>query len=368
MIGKSNRFAAPLAMGVALLVSACGGDKKASTQVAAKVNKEEISVHQVNGALARVGNLPAEQAKLAGREVLERLIDQELLVDKAVGKKLDREPRIMQAQEASRRQILAQAYMDQLVASVSKPTPEEVKTYYGEHPELFSARRVYRFQEISVAAGRDQLLPLQKRMNSAKSLNDVLAVLKENKIQFVSNLSTKAAEQLPMELLPRLNQMKDGQIAVIPGDSNLLLIQLVESRTVPIDLAAAAPVIERYLINRRRGEVAAREMKQLRAEAKIEYMGDFAKDKDALAQEAKAAAEAKANAKAAAESKAKTAAAEKAGAAAERDAKARAELRAKIEAQAKAEAAKDAGKGSGGKPDGAPLAKESINKGLSGLR
>ena len=354
---------------LALLVSACGsGDKKAATQVAAKVNKEEISVHQINGALARVGNLPPEQAKLAGREVLEKLIDQELLVEKAVEKKLDREPRVMQAVEASRRQILAQAYMEQLVSSVSKPAADEVKAYFDKHPELFTGRRIFRFQEINAAAGRDQLPELQKSLAPAKSLNDVVAVLRAKNIQFAGNVSTKAAEQLPMELLPRFNQMKDGQIAVIPGENNLLLVQLLESKAVPIDLPTATPVIEQYLANQRRGEVATKEVKQLRADAKIAYLGDFAKDKDALAAEAKAEADAKAKAKADAEAKLKADAEAKANAAAaaDADAKARAELKAKVEAERQAE--RDAAKTAGNKSAGPTVSKEAVSKGLSGLR
>jgi len=354
---------------VALLVSACNSEKKeAATQVAAKVNKEEISVHQINSALSRTGNLPPEQAKLAGRDVLEKLIDQELLVEKAMEKKLDREPRIMQALEASRRQILSQAYMEQIVSAVSKPTGDEVKSYFGAHPELFSGRRIFRFQEIVAAAGREQLPALQERMSSAKSLNDVLALLKEKNIQFSGNASTKAAEQLPMELLPKFSQMKDGQIAVIPGENNILLIQLIESKAAPVDLATATPVIEQYLSNQRRGEVATKEVKQLRANAKIEYMGDFAKDKNTLTAEAKAATDAKAKAKADAEAKAKADTEAKSNAAADADAKARAEIKAKVEAQAKADAEKEATKNGGNKPVGAPMPKESISKGLSGLR
>lgn len=351
----------------AMLLAGCGGEKKAATQVAAKVNKEEISVHQINAALSRAGNLTAEQTKLASREVLEKLVDQELLVEKSVEKKLDREPRVMQALEASHKQILAQAYMEQLVASVAKPTPEEVEVYFDKHPELFAQRRVYRFQQISVAAGRDQLPALQQRMATAKTVEEVLAWLKEKNIQFSGNVAVKAAEQLPMDLLPKFAQMKDGQTAVIPGDKGLMLLQLLETKAAPVELKAVTPVIEQYLANQKRTELAEKTLKQMRADAKIEYLGDFAKDKDALLAEAKVAEEAKAKAAVEAEAKAKTdaEAKAKAEALADADAKARAELKAKVEAQASADAEKAAKAGHG---TAQPAAKESLSKGLSALR
>jgi EpsD family peptidyl-prolyl cis-trans isomerase len=70
---------------VATVLAGCGDKKKekAATQTAAKVNKEEITIHQINGVLAQQRALAPEQAASASRQVLERLIDQELALQKA---------------------------------------------------------------------------------------------------------------------------------------------------------------------------------------------------------------------------------------------------------------------------------------------
>ena len=102
---STARLRASLALGViatATLLVACGGgdgDKKATTQVAAKVNSGEISVHQVNFVLQRQQGLKPEQAQAVSRRVLEGLVDQELAVQQAVEQKLDRDPRIVSAIE-----------------------------------------------------------------------------------------------------------------------------------------------------------------------------------------------------------------------------------------------------------------------------
>jgi EpsD family peptidyl-prolyl cis-trans isomerase len=263
----------------ATVLAACGSgdDKKPATQIAARVNKEEISVHQINAVLARAGSLAPEQARQAGRQILDKLVDQELLVQQALEGKLDREPRIMQAIEAGRRDILARAYLDKVASAQPKPAAEEIRDFYAGHPELFSARRIYQFQELAIPPGQPDFLgKLQERMKNARSLADVANWLRSEKIPFNANAGTKAAEQLPLELLPKFHQMKDGQIAVIPARDSVMVVQLAASRDMPMDEKAATPFIEQFLGNRMRMEAAEKEVKQLREKAKIEYQGDFA--------------------------------------------------------------------------------------------
>src|SRR5688500_14081810 len=136
--------AAPLAaLALCVALAGCGksDEKKVATQVAARVNSEEITVHQVNNVLARTPNLAPEAAARAKRQVVDRLIDQELAVQQALEKKLDRSPEVLQAMEAAKAEILARAYLRHVAQAQAKPTPEEIKKYYAEHPHLFSQRR-----------------------------------------------------------------------------------------------------------------------------------------------------------------------------------------------------------------------------------
>ena len=108
----------------ALAVSACGErppEKKAATQVVAKVNSGEISVHQINFVLQRTPSIPQAQAAAAKRQILESLIDQELAVQQAQENKLERTPEVMQAIENARREILSRAYIEQAAAVKTKP-------------------------------------------------------------------------------------------------------------------------------------------------------------------------------------------------------------------------------------------------------
>lgn len=265
-------------IGSLVLLAGCGKSgetAKTQTQVAAKVNQDEISVHQINSVLARTPGIQAEQAKQASQQILEKLIDQQLLVAQAQEQKLDRNPAVLEQIEGSRREILARAYLEQLGGGANKPSAEEVREYFKKHPELFSERRIYNFNEVSMPSSDGLLSELQAQMSKVKSIADVVEWLKQKNIPVNAATTTKPAEQLPIELLPKLHQMKDGQIGVLPVPGRIVVMQLAASRTVPISEANAIPMIEQYLLNQRKVELISKEMKSLREKAKIEYQGEF---------------------------------------------------------------------------------------------
>lgn len=259
---------------------ACGNKgtetKKPATQVAARVNKEEISVHQINNILSRAGNVRPEQAKQAGKQILDKLIEQELLVQQAVEKKLDRDPRVMQAIEASKREVLSRAYLEQVTANTAKPDEAAVKQFYEKNPALFKERRVFNLQELVINASPEQASAIQEQLRQARSMDELVKYLRDQKIQYNANSGVKAAEQLPLEILPRFQELKDGQTALIPTPAGLTLVHIAASQVRPLDESSAKPFIEQYLSNQKRNELAAAEIKQLREKAKIEYVGEFA--------------------------------------------------------------------------------------------
>jgi hypothetical protein len=85
-------------------------------------------------------------------------------------------------------------------------------------------------------------------------------------------LQDRVAKGEPLELLPNLHTMKDGEVhAVEDAAGGLVLVRVVAARLAPLNEAAAAPHIEKFLRARRAREAFARETKRLRHEARIEY-------------------------------------------------------------------------------------------------
>ena len=262
-------------------LSACGNkdDKKTATQVAAKVGSEEISVHQINQVLSRNNSAGASPAAVLAmsREVLEKLIDQQLAVEQATEDKLHRSPEVVSQIEAARRDILARAYMQKIAGTLPKPSAEEIKKYYAGHPQLFSERRIFNVQEIVAPNAPGLADQLRAQAAAGKPIVDIANWLKSKDIKFDGGSATRAAEQIPLERLLQIHALKDGQSVVMETPQAITLVRVASSQTSPVAEAAALPRIEQFLTNQRASEAVAANIKQLRAATKISYMGEFAK-------------------------------------------------------------------------------------------
>lgn len=267
------------AFGSSVALTGCGDadSKVPASQVAAKVNGAEISVHQINSLLTKASGVTNENAPQARKEILDRLVNQQLAVEQAMAKKLDRNPDTLLNIEAARREILARAYLEQVTAANPKPTDEDVKRYFDEHPQLFSQRRIYGLQELSIPKNAGSLDGLRQLISNGKSMDEIVNWLKENKIPARASQGNRPAEQLPLDLLPKIAALKDGQMATLESPQALMIMRLATSQSAPIDEATAKPRIQQFLLNERNNKTVADEMKKLKEAAKIEYVGDFAK-------------------------------------------------------------------------------------------
>lgn len=266
-----------VALAAALVLSACGDRKdKAASQTAAKVNKEEVTVHQINFLLQQQRGLKPEQTETASRQILERLIDQELAVQKADEMKLDRDPRVVQQLEAVKREVLARAYAEKVGEAAVKPSPEDIRKYYDENPALFSQRRVYSLQEIQIEAPAEQLPALRAKLGEVKNITEFVEHLKTAGLRFAGNQAVRAAEQLPLASLKTFAAMKDGQALLNATPNGAVVVVLAGSRPQPVGEEQARAAIEQFLLNDRKRKLLEDDRKALRSAATIEYVGKFA--------------------------------------------------------------------------------------------
>lgn len=265
------------AVAATLALSGCENKSEtAAAPLAAKVNDDVITVPQIEHVVQQQRGLKPEQAEAASRVVLQRLVEQQLAVQRAQQLKLDREPRVLQQLDAARREVLARAYFDKAGEAAAKPGAEEVARYYEEHPALFAQRRIYSLQEFQIEARPEQVASLKAQLTQAKNIDQFIEVLKANDLRFSGAQAVRSAEQLPIASLGTFAAMKDGQAVLNATPGGAQLIVLAGSRAQPVTLQQATPAIEQFLLNARKRELVAAELKSLRDAAHIEYLGGYA--------------------------------------------------------------------------------------------
>lgn len=260
---------------IACALTACGDkeEKKSPSQVLAKVNDGEITVHQLNFVLGQIPNAQPEQKQ----QVLDQLVDQELLVQKAAELKLDREPNVLQAIENAKRQILAQAAAERVIGKPAEPAKTAIDEFYAKNPALFAERKNYEFVAfvIEKAAYSDALAAA---LNTATTPALVKSALDGAQVKFSSSDAARTAEQLPMPMLPKFAAMNIGDIMALQEGDKMILLQLKATQAAAIAPHDAEPLIKRYLSNNEAQTQAQAKMKALRDAAKVEYLQRFASE------------------------------------------------------------------------------------------
>lgn len=269
----------PLLLSVLVLMSGCDDKKsiisKDSTAVVAKVNGTKLTEDQVKTAVQRIPNLDKSRTKEASLQIVRSLVEQELLVQKAVQEKLTEDTKVMELLEAARKQVLAQAYMEKRLGPPTLPTAGEITAYYNQHPELFSERKLYQIQEVAIKAPASEHEAIRAQLAAAKTLNDFAAWLKTKNYPVNATQEIKAAEQLPAPLLAKLQTMPDGQATIVTTPEGLIILVLAGTKLQPVTELQAKAAIERLVQVQKRQEAAKQELAKLKAAAKIEYLGEY---------------------------------------------------------------------------------------------
>jgi peptidyl-prolyl cis-trans isomerase C len=257
---------------VALACTACGkATKEPTSQVVARVNDAEITVSQLGAVLQSKGEDAA--APQVARKAIDALIDEQLLLEEALNNKLDRDPAVMQAIEQAKRQVLVRAYVERMVFPKESISASEQIAYYKQHPALFEKRRV--FQVVAYMADEASITDeIKARLANARTPEAVAAAFGAANIPYESQALTCAAEQLPLDALPRFEVARVGDIVELAPQQGRYSMMLVTGiQESPISLEKAQPIIQQYLMNVRNTRAVQEHLKLARATAKIQYFG-----------------------------------------------------------------------------------------------
>lgn len=251
-------------------LSSCSNDTPTGTsQVVARVNGAEITVHQLEHELSSRGQ--NSEGIVDTDEVVEELINRQLFTQKAHEAKLDRTPEAVLALDRAHAQILSEMYLKAVVTHSAQPNEVEVHDYYNQHPELFAERRVYQFRQIELTEG----VPVEQAEAWRRATENIAALelqlAKDKKLERVQD-RTLTAEELPLDFVLTANQMKPANSAVMKIGKRVSIMLLQNVKADPVTVVQAAPHIVRFLANQRERQVINDEIFRLRQISRVDRL------------------------------------------------------------------------------------------------
>ena len=248
-------------------LAGCERGKHSEAQVIARVNADEISVHQLNLAISQV---PGDARSAIGRDkLLEKLVDRQLAVQQALAQNLERRPDVMLRLEEARRDILATAYAEEIARKHQAPDENAAARYYAAHPGLFAERRVYRLREISIPGDAPALAGAEARLARRERLGAVVEWLQQQGGRYGDQLALRPAEQLPIEVVDKLSRSKPGDTVAVRLPRALVAYEVLSAEAAALSWNAAAPIIKAHLAKQQGSSALAADLQQLRASASI---------------------------------------------------------------------------------------------------
>ncbi|MCF6345321.1 MAG: EpsD family peptidyl-prolyl cis-trans isomerase [Thiomicrorhabdus sp.] len=264
------------------LLSGCGGEESESaenTQVVAKVNGEEVTIHQLNQLLSRVRAPEGEYSRGdLEKKALDNLVEKTLVLQAAKGVKIDREPAVLSALEEAKNKVLIERYVQRALESVAKPTDEQVQRFYDDSPELFAERKMYVFTKLAISAGDEQVEQLIEQVKQGHTIKQVVALLEQKDIKYKRMSEAKAEGKIAGPVLHFLSALQAGDVGYLKMTDGLLVVELHRLLDQSVTLEEAKGAIAGQLLLEARKKASKKLVDSLKETAEVEYVGQFAPD------------------------------------------------------------------------------------------
>ena len=107
----------------------------------AKVNGDDLTASQLTIALQKQRGMRPDAGDAASKQVLDQLIDEQIVAQKAVAAKLDQDPKVVAQIEAARRDILARRFIESAAETAAKPADDAIQKFYDSRPRCSRSAR-----------------------------------------------------------------------------------------------------------------------------------------------------------------------------------------------------------------------------------
>ena len=265
---------AVIGVAVAVSLAACSkGEPKG--QVVARVDKDEITVIDLQQELGGFKAPDAKVKKLAEQQALNAIIGRKIVAQAAEKQKIDKTPEFAREEEKTRELLLTQSLQDKLAKAVPAPSGDEVRSYIAAHPDLYSARKLLAVEGMRFAAPADR--SIFAALQPLNTLEDVSALLKARNVNFQPASGEIDALAVDPRFAEQLLKLKPGEVFVVPQNNLVMVAKITGMKTAPVSDAVAVRHATAVLRSQRTQESMQRQMGSIIAagRSKVKYNKDY---------------------------------------------------------------------------------------------
>lgn len=258
---------------LALSMALSGCSKKATGQVAAVVNGDEITLQEVN---AELGNakIPEGAEKEKARSIItQQLIDKRLVEQEAKAAGLDRDPDFLIRQRQLNQALLLEFYAKRAQDTLRVPDQAAITKFIADHPTSFAGRTIYTLDQLRFPPTTDAAII--NNLKEMHSLNAVEQFLTSKGIKFARGTSKVDSAQIPVPMLQQVVALPQGEPFVVPTPQGVIASVIVGREAAPLPAAQTQPLAVQMMRAQALEAVIQQRLKDARAKAKITYQPGF---------------------------------------------------------------------------------------------
>jgi peptidyl-prolyl cis-trans isomerase C len=268
-----------LAAGVALVVAACGkgGDGKTQGPAVLKINDKSFTTADVEKEIGQEVRRSPQQlgpflaTKDGQKQVLDRMVRRELLLQEAEKRKIGDQAEIADQVTNFRRELLIRTLLQEEIGTKIKVEDKEVQDYYTAHPEEFSGDKV-RARHILVQT-EDEAKQVLDRLAKKESFEELARTLSKDTGTAAKggDLDYFSREQMVPEFAKAAFALKPGEVSgVVKSPFGYHIILLVDrQKGQPLTFEQVKAQLQRRLLDERQNQRFTQWMKDLEGAAKV---------------------------------------------------------------------------------------------------
>jgi len=257
-----------------ILLMAGGCQKKASGQVVAVVNGDEITQQELNTELQGASIPASADKKKVMAQALQGLVERKLLVQQAKADGIDKSPEYLNQVRRAQDELLLRMLGAKAAKNVSIPDDAAVAKFIADNPTLFGGRKHFALDQLAFPMSADQ--KTLQELQPAHTLDAIAAVLSAHNVPFARGKGELDSAAIPPDTAQKIATLPAGEPFIVPQNGRYIASVVTGVTAQPTPDEQAKPAAVNMLRQKALSALMKTRLDSARAAAKIDYGEGFA--------------------------------------------------------------------------------------------